>query len=194
MIPIDSNTVLCNSGAEAYNWILLFSCAGIPGVECTSDSQCGGAEACVSQRCVSACAGACGTGALCDAVEHRARCHCPPGTAGNPARICYTRKPNFAAIHFHCHKRLDSFIMFFFLQLNVHQTMTVLSTSHVSTDTVKTRARSVRHADETRTAWQLRISLAAVARPEPRVTRGVHAFQPSVTTTKIVTTHKSATD
>lgn len=71
---------------------LTFTSTGAPGVECTSDLECGGAEACVSQRCVSACIGACGTGALCDAAQHRARCHCPPGTAGDPARICYTRK------------------------------------------------------------------------------------------------------
>lgn len=67
---------------------------GAPGPECTVDSQCGAAEACVAQRCVSACAGACGTGALCEPIDHRARCRCPPGTAGDPARACYTRKLN----------------------------------------------------------------------------------------------------
>lgn len=64
---------------------------GTPGAQCTSDSECGAAEACVAQRCVSACAGACGAGALCAAQQHRARCSCPPGTAGDPARACYTR-------------------------------------------------------------------------------------------------------
>lgn len=72
----------------------MFVFIGAPGPECTQDSQCGAAEACVSQRCVSACAGACGTGALCEPIDHRARCRCPPGTAGDPARACYTRKLN----------------------------------------------------------------------------------------------------
>lgn len=59
---------------------------------CLSDEECGAAEACVGRRCVSACAGACGAGALCESRAHRARCRCPPGTAGDPARSCYTRK------------------------------------------------------------------------------------------------------
>ncbi|XP_037295454.1 uncharacterized protein LOC119189544 isoform X2 [Manduca sexta] len=59
-------------------------------VECSVDSECSSSEACVSRQCVSACAGACGSGALCDADQHRALCYCPPGTAGDPARLCYT--------------------------------------------------------------------------------------------------------
>ncbi|XP_028157244.1 uncharacterized protein LOC114350564 isoform X7 [Ostrinia furnacalis] len=61
-----------------------------PSPECTTDSECGAAEACVNRRCVSACAGACGSGALCTPLDHRAACRCPPGTAGDPSRLCYT--------------------------------------------------------------------------------------------------------
>lgn len=71
---------------------LLFYLTAGPAPECTTDSECGAAEACVNLRCVSACAGACGSGALCTAVDHRAACRCPPGTAGDPARLCYTRE------------------------------------------------------------------------------------------------------
>lgn len=88
----------------------------------------------------------------------------------------------------------NTIYLLLFLQLNVHLMTTVRSTKAVSMATVKTRARSVRRAVETQTAWLLRTSPAAVARLEPRVTRDVHASPLSVTTTRIATIHKFVTD
>lgn len=63
---------------------------GNPYIECThiqgcrSDSECSSSEACVNGKCDSPCE--CGAFALCDVINHKAVCSCPPGYTGN-ARI-----------------------------------------------------------------------------------------------------------
>lgn len=168
-----------------------------PAPECTTDSECGAAEACVNLRCVSACAGACGSGALCTAVDHRAACRCPPGTAGDPARLCYTREylSNFQITK----KKLvylnhDIFICYIISQLNAPRMTTVRLTRLALKDTVRTHARSAHHAAEMQSVrWSL-TSPPAAAHLARKVTRVVPVFQPYATTTKIAMTHKLVTD
>ncbi|XP_059474496.1 neurogenic locus notch homolog protein 1-like [Neocloeon triangulifer] len=58
--------------------------------ECESDYECAASQSCRDFRCQSACAaGACGEGAICEAVNHRASCKCPQHYLGNPSTRCY---------------------------------------------------------------------------------------------------------
>ncbi|XP_037076509.1 neurogenic locus notch homolog protein 1-like isoform X2 [Pollicipes pollicipes] len=57
--------------------------------ECVSDAECASRQACVQNRCRNACTGACGTGAQCDAVNHRAICKCPKYYRGDGLTGCY---------------------------------------------------------------------------------------------------------
>lgn len=59
-------------------------------VECTSDSECPGYLACMSQKCVDGCivGNPCGYQALCRVVNHQTMCDCPSGYHGDPMQSC----------------------------------------------------------------------------------------------------------
>ena len=55
--------------------------------------DCSANRACINNRCVDACAGNCGVGALCETRNHAAVCYCPPGYAGDPYSRCVVEDP-----------------------------------------------------------------------------------------------------
>jgi hypothetical protein len=59
-------------------------------IECASDFDCPREKACINLECVDPCRlrGACGEGAICRAVLHRARCSCPQCYTGSPQTAC----------------------------------------------------------------------------------------------------------
>eukprot|EP00095_Tigriopus_kingsejongensis_P012598 maker-scaffold642_size120736-snap-gene-0.27 protein:Tk12598 transcript:maker-scaffold642_size120736-snap-gene-0.27-mRNA-1 annotation:"GH13743" len=63
------------------------SCIAAPSlVGCESSSKCKADQACLNAKCVSPCN--CGTGALCDVINHTPICYCPPKYSGNPQIAC----------------------------------------------------------------------------------------------------------
>lgn len=56
--------------------------------ECTSNSECSAQLACVNQKCVDPCPGACGRSAKCSVVNHNPFCTCLPHYTGNPFLGC----------------------------------------------------------------------------------------------------------
>lgn len=85
----NAECVALNHGIEC---ICLPGYAGNAYVECSvqqgcrSDSECDLSQACIKGKCASPCS--CGAYALCDVVNHRGICKCPPGYNGNPAIAC----------------------------------------------------------------------------------------------------------
>lgn len=59
--------------------------------ECIVSSECSRDRACVRNKCVDPCVGACGTNAMCRVFDHAPICSCPPETAGNPFHDCVHR-------------------------------------------------------------------------------------------------------
>jgi len=58
--------------------------------ECESDYECSASQTCRDYRCQSACSpGACGEGAICEAIGHRASCKCPQHYLGDARTRCY---------------------------------------------------------------------------------------------------------
>lgn len=53
---------------------------------CRSNSECNTYDACVNGKCSSPCK--CGSNALCDVTNHKAKCKCPQGYSGNPLVSC----------------------------------------------------------------------------------------------------------
>ncbi|KOB74658.1 Fibrillin-2, partial [Operophtera brumata] len=56
--------------------------------ECMASSECPQDKACVNQKCVDACEGACGVNALCQVINHSPVCSCGDGTEGDPLVSC----------------------------------------------------------------------------------------------------------
>lgn len=56
--------------------------------ECTSNSECAAQLACVNQKCIDPCPGACGRSAQCSVVNHNPFCTCLPHYTGNPFVGC----------------------------------------------------------------------------------------------------------
>lgn len=65
---------------------------GNPYIECTklrgcrSNAECSSSEACINGRCNSPCQ--CGINALCEVINHKARCLCPTGYSGDASIAC----------------------------------------------------------------------------------------------------------
>ena len=57
--------------------------------ECRVSTDCAEHLACIGNKCVDPCQGACGIAAVCDVDNHRAVCACPAGYAGNPYLQCF---------------------------------------------------------------------------------------------------------
>lgn len=57
--------------------------------ECTLSSECSFDKACVNQKCVDPCPGACGSNAVCHVTNHAPLCACQTGYTGDPFTGCY---------------------------------------------------------------------------------------------------------
>lgn len=56
--------------------------------ECVLNSDCLPALACLNQKCIDPCVGACGRSAMCRPSNHNAICSCQPGYTGDPFLQC----------------------------------------------------------------------------------------------------------
>ena len=56
--------------------------------ECEVHRDCSATQMCVAQKCVDACAGACGVNAECKVVNHGPICSCPRGYVGDAVTLC----------------------------------------------------------------------------------------------------------
>ena len=56
--------------------------------ECVVSTECVQDKACVNQKCVDPCPGACGLNARCQVVNHNPICSCGPGFTGDPFTRC----------------------------------------------------------------------------------------------------------
>ncbi|KAG7155061.1 Neurogenic locus Notch protein-like 4, partial [Homarus americanus] len=56
--------------------------------ECIINSDCVNTRACINQRCIDPCLGACGVEAFCNVVNHKPICACRKGYVGDPFRLC----------------------------------------------------------------------------------------------------------
>lgn len=59
--------------------------------ECVINSDCTRDRACYNQRCSDPCIDACGVGAICNVVNHKTLCSCPPNYFGSPYSECIRR-------------------------------------------------------------------------------------------------------
>lgn len=62
--------------------------------ECVMNSDCPKSRACVNQKCVDPCPGACGLNAECHTSNHAPTCVCLPGYIGDPSRSCHLPPPS----------------------------------------------------------------------------------------------------
>lgn len=57
--------------------------------ECVVSLECPLKEACNNQKCINPCIGACGSGAICDVINHNPICTCPASFTGDPFVRCF---------------------------------------------------------------------------------------------------------
>jgi hypothetical protein len=60
--------------------------------ECIVSSECALNYACINQKCIDPCQGACGYGARCETINHSPICSCPPDYTGDPFRRCVEKE------------------------------------------------------------------------------------------------------
>lgn len=56
--------------------------------ECVANSECPQNQACMQQKCVNPCIGACGVRAICEVFNHNPICTCPLAHSGDPFTQC----------------------------------------------------------------------------------------------------------
>lgn len=85
-----------NSKCQDSNGQAICSCAlgyfGLPPScrpECVLSSECSFAKACVNQKCLDPCVGACGSNAACHVNNHSPVCFCDEGFTGSALIKCY---------------------------------------------------------------------------------------------------------
>ncbi|KAH1017853.1 hypothetical protein HUJ05_008447 [Dendroctonus ponderosae] len=74
-------TCVCLPGYEGNAYV---ECLGVLG--CRRDEECASNEACLNQQCASPCN--CGINAICDVIQHKPQCQCPPGYQGDARVSC----------------------------------------------------------------------------------------------------------
>lgn len=92
--------------------------------ECTISAECPAALACVAQRCKDPCEHACGPGAVCSVVDHRATCACEVGLQGDPFQGCARSQGKvyfimYLVINFNRRLKSTTFIQEYFLLCKV---------------------------------------------------------------------------
>lgn len=72
--------------------------------ECTQNPDCRGDRACINERCVDPCRGACGMQTTCTVTNHQPNCRCVEGYEGDPFALCSPklRKNAFRSSSSHC--------------------------------------------------------------------------------------------
>jgi hypothetical protein len=68
--------------------------------ECVINSDCDRDSACVNNRCIDPCAGACGLNSMCTCVNHVPICHCPEQHTGDPFVSCFPFNPGNYSLDF----------------------------------------------------------------------------------------------
>lgn len=68
--------------------------------ECVLSSECLSTRACVNQKCIDPCIGACGANAKCRVNNHSPVCFCDFGLIGNPNSRCYQSPPRKNMLYF----------------------------------------------------------------------------------------------
>lgn len=105
------STTICgpNSQCREINNQAVCSCLptylGIPPAcrpECVGNSECPQDRACIKQKCVNPCVGACGLRAICEVFNHNPICSCPTAHTGDPFVSCSFVASKFICI-FRCH-------------------------------------------------------------------------------------------
>lgn len=61
--------------------------------ECVISSECSQTQACINQKCVDPCRGACGVNARCEVINHSPICSCSAGQTGDPFNRCQPIPP-----------------------------------------------------------------------------------------------------
>lgn len=61
--------------------------------ECVVNSECSSNQACIRQKCSDPCLGACGSGSICNVINHTPICSCDNGFTGNPFEFCRPSPP-----------------------------------------------------------------------------------------------------
>lgn len=56
--------------------------------ECTINAECQSDKACMNEKCIDPCPGACGHNAICKPINHNAICTCTVGYEGDPLKQC----------------------------------------------------------------------------------------------------------
>ena len=56
--------------------------------ECVVSSDCTSDRSCLNLKCIDPCPGTCGSGAVCNVVNHNPICSCNPGYIGDPFVRC----------------------------------------------------------------------------------------------------------
>lgn len=95
--PIPCNPSPCGPNSQCKNVNEHAVCSCIQGFigappqcrpECVVSSECQQTQACVNQKCVDPCRGACGSNARCEVINHSPICSCDVGQTGDPFRSC----------------------------------------------------------------------------------------------------------
>ena len=86
----------CNFFEIAYNFIFCLLAEPVP-VGCQSDDECPFDKACHNTACVDPCN--CGINAICQVINHKPLCYCPPGYSGNPEIECQKCKLRCRKLH-----------------------------------------------------------------------------------------------
>lgn len=61
--------------------------------ECVISAECVSNKACIREKCRDPCPGSCGSGAVCNVINHTPVCICPPLYTGDPFTNCYPQPP-----------------------------------------------------------------------------------------------------
>lgn len=56
--------------------------------ECVLSTDCSNDKACIKNKCMDPCPGACGQNAQCNVINHIPMCSCPSNTGGNALIVC----------------------------------------------------------------------------------------------------------
>lgn len=98
-------TVMCGTNAICLQDRKSLSCKCKPGFygnpwigcrpECVLNTDCDLEKACINNKCINPCAGACGVNAKCEVMNHIPICYCPPQTSGDPFVSCYQYTPQY---------------------------------------------------------------------------------------------------
>lgn len=67
--------------------------------ECVTNSECSYDKACINNKCVDPCPGACGRHAMCRVISHSPQCVCETGYEGNALDQCQPIKGTCAVLY-----------------------------------------------------------------------------------------------